>query len=918
MLSAFSQKGALSMKALRVFLIVTFLLSLGSYPAPVAAQLVLPAGTVINSADLSIYVSETWDQPVSAHRITADWVETAVTWVSFANAYDPAVVDTFTPVLGWNTVDILPLVQGWVDGSISNQGVLLAHDTIADNDMPITEYYSSEWVNPDLRPQLEICYTVPGGSETCTTMQRSGAEAEDVFDTTVRSNVSGMNFGTDTRLYTRYISDQIKYALLRFDIQIESLEPGVELVKYTNGVVADDPNGADVPQLLPGDAVVWTYRITNTGETSVPREQITVTDNQPGVTPVFDEVVTGDADTLFEPGEVWDYTATGVAVDLTNPPDGMITVEDACTVEGTQPGATAYVNQGTVSIPGDTDSAESSYCNGSEPGVELVKYTNGVVADDPNGADVPYLLPGDAVVWTYRITNTGETSVPREQITVTDNQPGVMPVFDEVVTGDDDTLFEPGEVWDYTATGTAVDLSNPPDGMITVEDACTVEGTQPGATAYVNQGTVSIPGDSDEAESSYFNGNEPGVVLVKYTNGVVADDPNGADVPRLRPGDAVVWTYRITNTGGTSVPREQITVTDNQPGVTPVFDEVVTGDDDTIFEPGEVWDYTASGTAVDLAEPPDGMITVPDVCTVEGTQPGDTAYVNQGTVSIPGDTDEAESSYCNDTEQDLFKYWVPLSYGSNVAIEPEAFQVSIGYEDLPLQLRRNDFDYNDWVIEVTFTVRRLASNPDLIDQIIFDIIPTARGSVYSHTFSILLPANTFASNGTSTVRLLDSSTRELQRTTAPFVGGSPSSFELFANSSDVFPVNQTNTFENRANVRPLRTASLTIDFNTPVLFLASDFNIEEPHGGELFFQPQIHVLNTGDIIGPNDLRMLVVPQYQWSDVQFYMWPEEYVRIDRVYTQAVFHAGNPPVIDFPANWWLERNTCVYDGIPCVLP
>lgn len=763
------------MKILRFFLIVAFLLSTGSFPAS-AVPLAVPEGVVINSATLSIYVSEAYTQEVSVHRITAGWLEAEVTWNSFAGAYDSDVFDSFAPVVGWNTVDMLSLVQGWVDGDVPNHGVLLSHDTPVESSGALTAFRSSEHANPDLRPRLEICYTIPGSSETCTTIVRAGGVSEDVFDTTIQSNYPTSNYGGAAVLYARNNPSGDKQVLLQFDIPIEQLTPGVELVKYTNGEVASDPNGSDVPHLRPGEAVVWTYRITNTGETSVPRDEITVTDNQPGVTPAFDEEVDGDGDAFFEPGEVWDYTAVGTAVDLQDPPDGVITVPDACTVEGTEEGATAYVNQGMVNIPGDTDTAESSYCNGNQPGVELVK----------------------------------------------------------------------------------------------------------------------------------------------YTNGEIASDPNGSDVPRLRPGDPVVWTYRITNTGETSVPQDEISVTDNQPGVTPAFDREVLGDGDTLFEPDEVWDYTAVGTAVDLQDPPDGMITIPDACAVEETEPGVTAYVNQGTVTIPGDEDTAESHYCNEPESGVYKHWIPMAYGSNILIEPEDFQVFIGFEDLPLRLRRNDFDYNDWVVEITFSVRRLASNPDLIDQIVFDFIPSARGSIYSHTFSMVFPANTFPSNGTSTMRLLDPSLRVIRSTTAAFTGSSRSSIEIFANSSNVYPVNQTNTFENRPIVQPLQTASLVIDFETPVAFSTSDFSITEPHGAGLFFEPQIRVLNTGDVIGQNDLRMLSVPQFQSSDVQFYMWPEEYVRIDSVYTQTVFHTGNPPVIDFPENWWTERNNCAFDGIPCILP
>ena len=102
---------------------------------------------------------------------------------------------------------------------------------------------------------------------------------------------------------------------------------------------------------------------------------------------------------------------------------------------------------------------------------------------------------------------------------------------------------------------------------------------------------------------------QPGVSIVKRTNGADANDPNGADVPNIGVGNAVTWTYEVTNTGSTHVPAANVVVTDNQTGVTPAFDHEQTGNGDAIFDPGEVWIYKATGTAINLASPPAGVIT---------------------------------------------------------------------------------------------------------------------------------------------------------------------------------------------------------------------------------------------------------------------------------------------------------------------
>ena len=108
----------------------------------------------------------------------------------------------------------------------------------------------------------------------------------------------------------------------------------------------------------------------------------------------------------------------------------------------------------------------------------------------------------------------------------------------------------------------------------------------------------------------------PGISIVKLTNGANDPDPNGSNVPVLVPGAAVTWSYLVTNTGNVPFAKSMVEVTDNQPGVTPtpkLSGGFVVGDanDNNILDPGETWTYQAMGTAVNLASPPAGVITVP-------------------------------------------------------------------------------------------------------------------------------------------------------------------------------------------------------------------------------------------------------------------------------------------------------------------
>lgn len=148
------------------------------------------------------------------------------------------------------------------------------------------------------------------------------------------------------------------------------LVPAIAIEKYTNGQDADDPNGADVPVIAPGNPVVWTYDVENLGTVNINNTDIVVTDNVPGVNPVFDSVKAGDADDLLEPGEVWTYRAEGVALNLatSNLPN---LVADSCkNANGGVSGTTSYTNLGTVAVPGNSDTDPSSYCGPAPTGLD--------------------------------------------------------------------------------------------------------------------------------------------------------------------------------------------------------------------------------------------------------------------------------------------------------------------------------------------------------------------------------------------------------------------------------------------------------------------------------------------------------------------------------------------------------------------
>ena len=307
------------------------------------------------------------------------------------------------------------------------------------------------------------------------------------------------------------------------------LDPAIDIEKATNGIDADLPPG---PFITPDDTVTWTYVVTNTGNT--PLAGVVVTDNQ-GVTPTF---VGGDTDgdTMLDLTETWTYTATDPDANLGQ-----------------------YVNVGTVvALGGAVTDADASHYFGAQPLVTIEKFTNLDPADVATG---PILEVGSTVNWFYRVTNTG--NVPLFNWQVTDTPPAGQPV---PAIGCPRTLLIPaGETVTCHASGTVI------AGQYTNTGA--VSATFPPMEATV--------GDEDPA--NYF-GEQGGIDLEKLTNDEDADEAPGPFIP---VGEAVNWTYRVTNTG--NVILSNIQVVDTR-GVTVACAQATLG-------PGLSMDCTGTGVA---------------------------------------------------------------------------------------------------------------------------------------------------------------------------------------------------------------------------------------------------------------------------------------------------------------------------------
>jgi hypothetical protein len=189
-----------------------------SYPSPPDLNLIsLPAGAVLNSATVGLYVDDMTGgttHHINIHRVTAPWDEHTVTWNSFAGNYDPTIIATINALgVGWYTADITSLVQDWLDGVYPDYGIL-----IEQSEDRFTRFPSSEHGTAALRPYLEICYTVGGGPD-CITIQR-GSFGE-VADAVILEIYPNMNAGGSSNLYTVNLNGLDKQSLLKFDVEVE-------------------------------------------------------------------------------------------------------------------------------------------------------------------------------------------------------------------------------------------------------------------------------------------------------------------------------------------------------------------------------------------------------------------------------------------------------------------------------------------------------------------------------------------------------------------------------------------------------------------------------------------------------------------------------------------------------------------------
>jgi hypothetical protein len=257
-------------------------------------------------------------------------------------------------------------------------------------------------------------------------------------------------------------------------------------------------NGADGINLLVNQPIVWTYKVSNTGNVAL--SGVSLTDDKEGIITNF----SGDANnnTLLDTNEVWTYTKTGTAQ------------------------AGNYSNTGNVtgSYNGTpVNSSDPSSYFGAAPAFTIEKLTNGY-----DGKDI---LTGQPITWTYKVTNTGNIDLTNLQVKDDNGTPAN--------TSDD---FVVGSI-----------ASLPVGSNQTLEKASTaITG------AYANIGTATNTytdglgntKDLSATDPSNYFGAKPALTINKLTNGF--------DGKEILTGQQITWTYEVKNTGNVNLANVEV------------------------------------------------------------------------------------------------------------------------------------------------------------------------------------------------------------------------------------------------------------------------------------------------------------------------------------------------------------------------
>ena len=126
----------------------------------------VPANARVVDADLKLYQHDTIGSDnftIGLYKITSDWDESTIDWdPQPTSSTDPEITNNITAgAITWKSWDIDTLVQAWLDGDITNYGMVLK-DTEETSVSTIAYFWTSDYtIDTTKRPKLEIDYYIP-------------------------------------------------------------------------------------------------------------------------------------------------------------------------------------------------------------------------------------------------------------------------------------------------------------------------------------------------------------------------------------------------------------------------------------------------------------------------------------------------------------------------------------------------------------------------------------------------------------------------------------------------------------------------------------------------------------------------------------------------------------------------------------
>jgi uncharacterized repeat protein (TIGR01451 family) len=336
------------------------------------------------------------------------------------------------------------------------------------------------------------------------------------------------------------------------------LAPVSDIALLKSAVINLGTNGA-----TPGDTVVYTFRVSNPGNVSIPRASITFAD--PLLLPANPiAYVSGDpapANNLLDPGETWTYRATyNITLDDINAGE----VRNSATVSGT----TVVPSSQTVNdVSHPTDialDAPTIVPLTPQPAIAIVKPL-ATIADTNNSGQQDI---GDTANFTFVVTNPGNVSL--SNVSIADPLPNLtVPVL---VSGDSNTntRLDPGEIWTFTASAplaqTQIDAGQ-------IQNQATVNAITPTNTPIQDTSHPTSP--TQNAVTNTPITQTPRLALIKTST---IADTNGNTVTDA--GDTITYAFDVRNLGNVTV--NNITI--NDPTIGPVSGSIgslAQGDSDT-------------------------------------------------------------------------------------------------------------------------------------------------------------------------------------------------------------------------------------------------------------------------------------------------------------------------------------------------